>query len=411
MLILLSIGIVIYTIGILVVSLFSKKARLWIQGRKGQFDKLSATFKGDEHPIWVHSASLGEYEQARPIMEKIKQYNPDIKIIATFFSPSGYEIRKNDTLPDYIFYLPSDTKRHARKFLQIVQPQMAIFVKYEFWYNYICELSNRKIPFYYISAIFRPNQYFFKPYGKWFARQLSKASGFFVQNQESKQLLNSIGINQVDVSGDTRFDRVYAIANQPYSLDFVQQFKQDSKLIVAGSSWGPDENLLSKLLANLHGYKLIVAPHETTRKAEVQAIFGNFKTVFYSEASGENLKNADVLIIDTIGMLSKIYKYSDISYIGGAFKTGLHNILEAAVFGVPLFFGPHYSHFNEAVMLTQKKGAFSICSAEEMIEIIHQFDKNPDYYVETCQICQQYVQENIGACDRICKRIFSEIAI
>ena len=408
MLILLSIGIVCYTIGILIASLFSKKARLWIQGRRGQFDKLSAVFSGDEHPIWVHSASLGEYEQARPIIEKIKQDNPNVKILATFFSSSGYEIRKNDTLPDYIFYLPSDTRRHARKFLKIVQPQMAIFVKYEFWYNYICELSNKEIPFYYVSAIFRPSQYFFKPYGEWFARQLGKASGFFVQNEESKQLLNSIGIHQVEVCGDTRFDRVYAIANQPYTLDFVQQFKQDRKLIVAGSTWGPDEELLSELFARLNGYKLIVAPHEITRKAEVLKTFGQFKTVLYTESSDENLKNADILVVDTIGMLSKIYKYSDISYIGGAFKTGLHNILEAAVFGVPLFFGPHYSKFNEAVMLVRKKGAFPIHSAEEMSDTLRQFDENPDYYKETCQICQQYVQDNIGACDRICKRIFKQ---
>ena len=296
MLILLSIGIILYTIGILIASLFSKKARLWIQGRKGQFDKLSSVFSGEEHPIWVHSASLGEYEQARPIIEKIKQNNPNIKILATFFSPSGYEIRKNDTLPDYVFYLPSDTKSHARKFLQIVQPQMAIFVKYEFWYNYICELSNRNIPFYYVSAIFRPNQYFFKPYGKWFVRQLGKTSCFFVQNEESKQLLNSIGIKQVEVCGDTRFDRVYAIANQPYTLDFVQQFKQDRKLIVAGSTWGPDESLLAELFAHLNGYKLIVAPHEITRKAEVMKTFNGFKTVFYTESSEENLKNSDIQI-------------------------------------------------------------------------------------------------------------------
>lgn len=408
MLILLSIGIILYTIGILIASLFSKKARLWIQGRKGQFDKLSSVFSGEEHPIWVHSASLGEYEQARPIMEKIKQNNPNIKILATFFSPSGYEIRKNDTLPDYVFYLPSDTKSHARKFLQIVQPQMAIFVKYEFWYNYICELSNRNTPFYYVSAIFRPNQYFFKPYGKWFVRQLGKASGFFVQNEESKQLLNSIGIKQVEVCGDTRFDRVYAIANQPYTLDFVQQFKQDRKLIVAGSTWGPDESLLAELFAHLNGYKLIVAPHEITRKAEVMKTFDGFKTVFYTESSEENLKNADILIVDTIGVLSKIYKYSDISYIGGAFKTGLHNILEAAVFGVPLFFGPKYCKFNEAVMLVQKKGAFSIHSAEEMLNTLQQFDENPDYYQETCHICQQYVHDNVGACDSICQRIFEQ---
>ena len=408
MLILLSIGVILYTIGIIVASLFSKKARLWIRGRRGQFDKLSATISRDDHPIWVHSASLGEYEQARPIMEKIKQNHPNIKILATFFSPSGYEIRKNDTLPDYIFYLPSDTKRHARKFMRIVQPRMAIFVKYEFWYNYIHELSKQNIPFYYVSAIFRPDQYFFKPHGKWFTRQLSKASGFFVQNEESKQLLNSIGIEQVEVCGDTRFDRVYAIANQSYTLDFVQTFKQNKKLIVAGSTWGPDEELLSKLFSNLHGYKLIVAPHEISRKAEVMKTFGKFKTVFYTESSDENLENADILIIDTIGMLSKIYKYSDISYIGGAFKTGLHNILEAAVFGVPLFFGPHYSKFNEAVMLVQQKGAFSIRSHSEMMDIIRHFESDPAYYESTCAICRHYVQQNIGACDRIYERIFEQ---
>lgn len=403
MLILFSIGIILYTVCICIASIFNKKARLWVKGRIGQFDKLAETFKGDEHPVWVHSASLGEYEQARPLIEKIKQEHPDIKVLATFYSPSGYEIRKNDTLPDYVFYLPSDTKRHAKRFLQIVQPRMAIFVKYEFWYNYMNQLSERNIPFYYVSAIFRPSQYFFKPAGKWCAKQLQKASGFFVQNKESEVLLRSIGIQQVEICGDTRFDRVYAIAKQPYTLDFVERFKQGSKLIVAGSTWGPDENLLAQLLPRLQGYKLIVAPHEITRKSEVQKTFAQFKTVLFTEASDEMLETADVLIVDTIGMLSKIYKYSEISYIGGAFKTGLHNILEAAVFGVPLFFGPHYSRFNEAVMLVERKGAFSVRSSEEMYDILRRFEEEPETYAATCDICRQYVAENIGACDRIYK--------
>lgn len=406
MLILLSIGIILYTSCICIASIFNKKARLWMKGRIGQFDKLADTLRGDEHPVWVHSASLGEYEQARPLIEKIKQEHPDIKVLVTFFSPSGYEIRKNDTLPDFVFYLPSDTKRHAKRFLQIVQPRMAIFVKYEFWYNYINQLSERNIPFYYVSAIFRPNQYFFKPAGKWFAEQLRKASFFFVQNKESEDLLRSIDIPQVEVCGDTRFDRVYAIATQSYTLDFVERFKQDRKLIVAGSTWGPDESLLAQLLTRQQGYKLIVAPHEIVRKAEVQKTFSNFKTVLFTEANDEMLETADVLIVDTIGMLSKIYKYSDISYIGGAFKTGLHNILEAAVFGVPLFFGPKYSHFNEAVMLVERKGAFSIHSSEEMYEVLCRFEKEPETYKATCDICRQYVAENIGACEKIYKRIF-----
>ena len=406
MLILLSIGIILYTFCICIAAIFNKKARLWVKGRIGQFDKLSETFQGDEHPVWVHSASLGEYEQARPLIEKIKQEHPDVKVLATFYSPSGYEIRKNDTLPDYVFYLPSDTKRHAKRFLQIVQPRMAIFVKYEFWYNYINQLSERNIPFYYVSAIFRPNQYFFKPAGKWFDKQLRKASFFFVQNKESEDLLRSIDIPQVEVCGDTRFDRVYAIATQSYTLDFVERFKQDRKLIVAGSTWGPDESLLAQLLTRMQGYKLIVAPHEIVRKAEVQKTFSKFKTVLFTEANDEMLETADVLIVDTIGMLSKIYKYSDISYIGGAFKTGLHNILEAAVFGVPLFFGPKYSHFNEAVMLVERKGAFSIRSSEEMYNILCRFEEEPEIYKTTCDICQQYVAENIGACEKIYKRIF-----
>ncbi|MBR4919203.1 MAG: 3-deoxy-D-manno-octulosonic acid transferase [Bacteroidales bacterium] len=406
MLILFSISIILYTLGICIAALFNEKARLWVKGRMGQFDKLAETFKGDEHPVWVHSASMGEYEQARPLIEKIKREKPDVKVLVTFYSPSGYEIRKNDPLPDYIFYLPSDTRRHAKRFLQIVQPRMAIFIKYEFWYNYMNQLSERNIPFYYVSAIFRSNQYFFKPIGKWFAKQLRKASGFFVQNKESEDLLRSIGIPQVEICGDTRFDRVYAIATQPYTLDFVERFKQDRKLIVAGSTWGPDESLLAQLLPRMQGYKLIVAPHEITRKAEVQKTFSDFKTVLFTEATDEMLETSDVLIVDTIGMLSKIYKYSDISYIGGAFKTGLHNILEAAVFGVPLFFGPKYSHFNEAVMLVERKGAFSIRSSEEMFSILRHFEEESDTYKATCDICRQYVAENIGACDKIYKRIF-----
>lgn len=405
MFILISFGILLYVLGIDIACLFNPKARLWRKGRRGIFKQLEKTFDGSEHPIWIHSASLGEYEQARPLIEKIKKESPETKIIVTFFSPSGYEIRKNDRLPDYIFYLPADTMRNARRFIKIVQPKMAIFVKYEYWFNYIHELSLQQIPFYYICAIFRPTQYFFKPYGKWFTKQLSLASHFFVQNEESKQLLNSVGIMQADVCGDTRFDRVYSIAQQPYQLDFVESFKHNQKLIVAGSTWLPDEQLLAQLLSKLKGFKLIVAPHEIHRIKEVKDNFAHFKTLSYTELEGHIPADYEVLIIDTIGLLSKIYRYSDISYIGGAFKTGLHNILEAGVFGVPLFFGPTYHKFNEAVILVQREGAFSITSAQEMLTIIERFLREPAYYEQTCAICRNYVEANIGAVEQIARAI------
>ena len=401
MFIIISIAIIFYVIGIAIAALFNKKARLWINGRKHLFRQLEVTFNGTEHPIWIHSASLGEYEQARPIIERIKHDHPDAKVLVTFFSPSGYEIRKNDKLPDYVFYLPADTLRNARKFVHIVQPQMAIFIKYEFWFNYMKTLSDSKIPFYYVSAIFRPSQYFFKPWGKWFANQLKRCSGFFVQNEQSKKLLQSIDIQNVEICGDTRFDRVSAIAKQAYSLPFIEQFKHNSKLIVAGSSWGPDEQLLAQLLQKTDDYKLVIAPHEINRTEEVMKTFSAFKVIKYTEIENHHLSNYNVLIIDTIGILSKIYKYANVSYIGGAFKTGLHNILEAAVFGMPLFFGPKYDHFNEAVMLVNARGAFSVTHFEQMLEILQQFDNQPNYYDKTCHICKHYVESNIGAVDKI----------
>lgn len=404
---LISAGAVLCTAVIRAASPFNEKARLWVSGRQGIFGRLESAFSHNECPLWVHCASLGEYEQARPFIEKVKKESPGTKVVVTFFSPSGYEIRKNDSLPDYVFYLPADTLRNARRFVSIVKPCMAVFIKYEFWFNYMKALHEQEVPFYYICAIFRPQQYFFKPVGCWFRKQLRFASGFFVQNDLSAQLLRQAGIHQVTVCGDTRFDRVYAIASQNIRLDFVETFKQDQKLIVAGSTWGPDEQLLSALFAQLEGYKLVVAPHEISRKDEVMKTFANFKTVAYTEMEHCNLADCEVLVVDTIGLLSKIYRYSALSYIGGAFKTGLHNILEAGVFGVPLFFGPNYSHFNEAVMLVQLKGAFPVTSPDEMLAIVHRFDREPEFYEKTCTVCRQYVASNIGACDLIYQSIFS----
>lgn len=400
-----TIGIWFYGLCIRVAALFNEKARLWMRGRKGLFTELERTFAGKSDPVWIHCASLGEYEQAKPLVEKIKQEQPDKQILVTFFSPSGYTQAVKKPLADYNFYLPLDLPDNAEKFLDIVQPASAIFVKYEFWYNFMQQLHQKAIPFYYISAIFRENQHFFKPSGRWFAKQLQQASHFFVQTEKSKELLDGIGIKQVTVCGDTRFDRVKAIAAQVQPFDFMETFRGDKKVIVAGSTWGPDEQLLAQLLQHFPDYKLVVAPHEINRTPEVKQTFAAYKTAQYSSKEENDLANCQVFIIDTIGILSRLYQYSTVSYIGGAFKTGLHNILEAAVYGKPLFFGPHYDHFNEAVNLVAQKGAFSVNSSEEMKDIMTKFEQNPEYYAQTCNICQEYVAQNSGAVNIIYENI------
>ena len=368
--ILYTIGIWFYGLGIRIAALFNAKAKQWVQGRKGIFSELEKAFAGKPSPVWIHCASLGEYEQAKPLIEKIKTEQPDTLIVTTFFSPSGYTQAVKKKLSDFVFYLPLDLPRNARRFLDIVKPSAAVFVKYEFWFNYMHELHQRNTPFYYISAIFRENQHFFKPSGRWFAKQLRQATHFFVQTEKSKKLLESIDIKNVTVCGDTRFDRVSAIAATVQPFPFMEKFLNGAKVMVAGSTWGPDERLLAQLLQHFPDYKLVVAPHEITRKEEVKETFSTYKTAFYTTMDESQLADIQVLVIDTIGILSRLYQYSHISYIGGAFKTGLHNILEAAVYGKPIFFGPHYDHFNEAVNLVEQKGAFSVCSAEEMKEIM-----------------------------------------
>ena len=394
----------LYSLGALLASPFSLQARQWWQGRRHLLDLLKEKCQGKQNIIWIHSASLGEFEQGKPLMERIRKEHPECSILLTFFSPSGYEIRKNEPLADVVAYLPADTLRNVRRFLDIVQPKAAIFVKYEYWFNYMDALYKRQIPFYYISAIYRPSQHFFKWYGSWFVRQLKKCTHFFVQNAISQQLLNSIGIHNVTIAGDTRFDRVYAIAQQDYTLDFAVRFKGDSQLIVAGSTWEPDEQLLRQVFDSVHDrYKLILAPHmiDAEHIKSIKNLFSDYKVLRYTEMEGQPIEDYQVLIIDTIGLLSKIYKYSDISYIGGAFGKGLHNILEAGVFGVPLFFGPKYSKFNEAVELVSRGGAFSIQTAEEMTTRIQQFNAQPEQYGAVCDICRTFVQENLGAVDKI----------
>jgi len=403
-----SLFIQFYIFFIKIVSVFSKKAKLWNEGRKNIFPYLEEKCAGKENIVWFHCASLGEFEQGKPLMEKIKQQEKNITLLLTFFSPSGYEIKKNEPIADIVTYLPADTEKNAKKFIKIVEPQKVFFVKYEFWYNYIQELSKVNIPFYYISAIFRDNQYFFKKYGKWFLKQIEKCSFFFVQNEYSKVLLNKHGISNVTVTGDTRFDRVYAIAQQSYTLDSILEFKKDKKLLVAGSTWPPDEKLLKELFSKINThYKLVIASHlvEKNHITQIIKLFGSFSTVCYSEKETKNISDYEILIVDSIGILSIIYKYADISYIGGAFKTGLHNILEAAVFEKPIFFGPHYHKFIEAVELVKNGGAFSIKNADEMAHQILCFENETHLYKSTCEICKNYVAQNLGATDKIMSKL------
>jgi 3-deoxy-D-manno-octulosonic-acid transferase len=403
-----SLIIQIYTYLIKSTSLFSKKAKLWCNGRKDIFYFLEKECAG-KNIVWFHCASLGEFEQGKPLMKEVVQKLKNCTLLVTFFSPSGFEVKKNDEIADIITYLPADTKNNAIKFIQIVKPKMCFFVKYEFWFNFMYELSQNHIPFYYVSAIFREEQYFFKKYGGWFLKQLKKCSYIFVQNEESKALLLQYGIYNVMVSGDTRFDRVYEIAQQPFELEFITSFKKEKKILVAGSTWLPDEILLSDLFLQINqDYKLVITPHEVEKNhiEQIKKLFHSFSVVCYSEKEIKDISNAEILIIDTVGLLSKIYKYADISYIGGAFKTGLHNILEAAVFAKPLFFGTYYQKFNEAVELVKLGGAFSIHRTEEITQKLLFFENNPSSYQATCNICKNYITQNLGATDKIVNYIY-----
>ncbi|HNX21705.1 MAG TPA: glycosyltransferase N-terminal domain-containing protein [Bacteroidales bacterium] len=397
-------AIYIYQSAIHIASLFNHKAKLWIQGRKNIFNELEFKCAGNQYIVWFHCASLGEFEQGKPFIEKVKNEHPQTKILVTFFSPSGYTIRKNDPIADFVFYLPIDTISNAKKFIKIVNPRFAVFVKYEYWYNYIQQLDQKNIPFFYISAIFRKEQYLFKWYGSWFVRQLKKCTRFFVQDDQSISLMQQLKIENVTKTGDTRFDRVYKIASQSYDLPYVVQFKNRSKLLVAGSTWEPDDKILKSFLdQNKRTFKLIIAPHEihASRIQYLKDLFFDYSIICFSEMEQEHMADYQVFIIDTIGILSKIYKYSDYSYIGGAFGAGLHNILEAAVFGVPLFFGPKYQKFKEARDLVQLEGAFSILNDEQLILKITQLEMRQEEYDKTCNICKKFVHNNIGAVDMI----------
>lgn len=402
-------GIIFYLFIIRIASFFNKKAKLWYNGRKNIFDKLEAAFKNNEGKvIWVHCASLGEFEQGRPFIEYIKSSHPDYKILLTFFSPSGYEVRKNYEHANYIFYLPADTAKNAQLFISIVKPERAFFVKYEFWYHYINELSKNNIPIYSISAIFRKEQLFFKAYGGFYRDILKKFTAIYVQNSESKALLESIGVKST-VAGDTRFDRVKSITDNKKELPFVKRFKKDSRLFVIGSSWSADIEVLLPTINELYlerstvgNIKFIIAPHEIDTK-EIALLQKKIlrASILHSQLEKQDLSLFDVLIIDNVGMLSSIYAYADFAYIGGAFGKGLHNILEAATFGMPIFFGPNFTKFQEAVDLVAQGGAFSIDSTKEFDTLFKQVASDENYHRQCCEVTKSYVESNVGATQTI----------
>jgi 3-deoxy-D-manno-octulosonic-acid transferase len=411
-----NIGIKLYSFFVLVASLFNNKAKLWVQGRK------NIAFIRVEDSIWFHFASLGEFEQGRPILEAMRNLHPNKKIVVTFFSPSGYEIRKDTPLADYVYYLPLDTAANARKFIDATNPEIAIFTKYEYWYHFFNEAHKRHIPLYIVSGIFRPGQVFFKWYGAFNRRILKLVSHFFVQDEASKQLLQSIGITNATVSGDTRFDRVWANAQNPKALPLIEHFKNGQKLFIAGSTWPQDEALLAKLVTDYPDWKFIFAPHEIPEEKmnTLMNLLPEGTAVRFSElveAKGERLKangeaaamnhepltigSSQSLVIDNIGMLSSLYAYGDIAYIGGGFGVGIHNTLEAAAFGLPVVFGPNYQKFNEAKQLIALKAGFSISNEAELKGIVETLVTDESFYSFTHKKILGYVEENVGATEAI----------
>lgn len=399
--------IFLYVFLIRITAVFNRKASLWIKGRKDIFKKLQNAIPRDADIIWFHCASLGEFEQGRPVMEEVRKRNPGFKILLTFFSPSGYEIRKNYGGADFVFYLPADTKRNAKRWIEIVKPKIVVFIKYEFWFHYINELAKAKIPLYLISAKFRSNQIFFKWYGRWYAKMLKSFRYFFVQDKVSADLLSRAGIKNVSITGDTRFDRVYAISKTAGQIPIAQNFCKNNFIIVAGSTWPKDEAILAAYMNQApENIKMIIAPHEIEEK-KLENLSGLLRVYHakFSKAGNSDLSNTRVLIIDNIGMLSSLYQYANISYIGGGFGKGIHNILEAATFGIPVVFGPNYYKFKEAADLINNGGAFSINNYKQFINLVDKLIINNDLLKTSGETSKKYVESGIGASNIIVDKI------
>ena len=385
-----NISIWLYVVTIRIASLYNLKAKKWVKGRENIFSELEAVVRNQKNIVWFHCASLGEFEQGKPIIEAYKLNHPTHQILLTFFSASGFEIKKNTALANWVFYLPADTTSNAKKFINLVNPIKVVFIKYEFWFNYMSQLKKQNIPFYSVSTIFREGQVFFKY--QWFAKQLKNVTHFFVQDEKSAELLNSIGFSNFTISGDTRFDSVVANTKNPTKIALVELFSKNKKTIICGSTWAKDEMILIQYIKNHPENNYVIAPHELDNISNLQK---QSNGLLYSNANEKNIFTTNVLIIDSIGLLSTIYQYGNLAYIGGGFGSGIHNILEAASFGLAVIFGPNYQKFNEAISLINKKGAISISNYEELssaIDIFNTFDQS---------IALNYIKENSGATNKI----------
>ena len=395
-------------IGVAIASLFNKKVKKMWTGERQAVKVLKEKVDPEARYIWFHAASLGEFEQGRPLIEHLRETHPEYKILLTFFSPSGYEVRKNYEGADIICYLPLDTIRNARRFLRAVKPVMAFFIKYEFWYNYLHILQHRGVPTYSVSSIFRPDQIFFQWYGRQYGRVLKCFTHFFVQNMESKALLAKLGITDVDVVGDTRFDRVLQIKEASKQLPIVEQFTAHAqKVFVAGSSWLPDEEIFIKYFDIHKDWKLIIAPHVISDEhlSQIFELLKGRRVVRYTEATEKNVKDAEVLIIDCFGLLSSIYHYGTVSYVGGGFGVGIHNVLEAAVWDIPVVFGPNNKHFQEAQGLMLVQGGFEIKDYQTFRDLMMRFETDAFFLQNAGENAGAFVKSRAGATAKVMENV------
>jgi 3-deoxy-D-manno-octulosonic-acid transferase len=409
-----NLAIALYGLGIRIAAIFGNvKAELWIDGRKNWKRKVQTSLKPGEKRVWFHCSSLGEFEQGRTVIEEFRKLFPQYKIVLTFFSPSGYEHRKNYSAADYTFYLPLDKNSNAKTFIELIRPEKVFFVKYDYWLNYFREISKKNIQLYIISGTFRPTQIFFKWYGSGFRKALKSVTHFFLQDESSAKLLQSIGLNNYSISGDTRFDRVTQIAASAKEIDKVNKFKNGKMVLVAGSTWNEDEILLIEMCLNFSSeIKIIFVPHEISshhigqleyRLIENAGLKPDDIAVYTHEK--ENVSTAKVLIVDTVGLLSAIYRYGEMAYIGGGFGKGIHNTLEAAVYGMPVFFGPNYKKFIEAHELVNVGAAFVVLKSSQLKNKIKTFLNNPGKRSVVSQAAKNYVTEKAGATKRILEKI------
>ena len=400
--------IAIYAALIRLVAPFNKKARLWCDGRKGMVERMAQVIGETDDVVWIHVSSLGDFEQGRPLVDYVKRSYPNYKILLTFFSPAGYEVRKSYPNADYVFYIPVDTPSVVRRFLDVAHPKVAIFVKYEFWLNMLSELRRRNIRTFIASAIFRRNSIFFNRFGSIWREALKTFETLFVQDEKSKQLLAEIGVDNVVVAGDTRFDRVSAIAECAERVDVVERFKGERRLFVAGSTWGPDEDILLPLINENPDIKFVVAPHEMD-EARIERLLREAKggAVRYTQLSEETFVDKQVLVLDTVGLLSRVYGSADWAYVGGGFGAGIHNTLEAAVYGLPVAFGPKYRKFKEARDLIELSVGCSVKSAEELKVWFNDLKCDAEYLARLSALAKLYVGQHRGATARVVDAIFT----